>query len=184
MEKDDSTETEVPPKTQHCFSGMGGGESTGKYDGFGNTPIQRGMNVKLNLDCTTSSFQLSPAKYTLVISFLNIENYGDKMADLIERAITIPDERKEVMEMCLASPSTGDFQPINLPGIQAKDSYGAPNISMHISTTGAFQQSPLHSSTIGQKHRPGKAGGGWEDDFDDIIQKEFKATESKSPTNT
>ena len=126
---------------------------------------------------------MSPAKYTLVISFLNIENYGDKMADLIERAITIPDERKEVMEMCLASPSTGDFQPINLPGIQPKDSYGAQNMSMHISTTGAFQQSPLHSSTIGQKHRPGKAGGGWEDDFDDIISKECEATESNNPDN-
>ena len=182
MEKDDSTETEIPPKKQHCFSGMGGGESTGKYDGFGNTPIQRGMNVKLKLDHATFHFSI-PAKYTIVVSFLNIENYGDKMVDLIEKAITIPDERKEVMEMCLASPSTGDFQPINLPGIQSKDSYGAPNISMHISTTGAFQQSPLHSSTIGQKHRPGKAGGGWEDDFDDIIQKECKPTEFKSPTN-
>ena len=58
MEKDDSTEEEVPPKKQHCFSGMGGGESTGKYDGFGNTPIQRGKIVKLKFDCTTSSFQL------------------------------------------------------------------------------------------------------------------------------
>ena len=71
MEKDDSTETEVPLKNQHCFSGMGGGDSTGKYDGFGNTPIQRGMNVKFKLDYKTFSFPLVsiPAKYTLVTSF-------------------------------------------------------------------------------------------------------------------
>ena len=69
MEKDDSTETEVPPKTQHCFSGMGGGESTGKYDGFGNTPIQRGMNVKLSLDCTTSSFQFHLLNILLLYHF-------------------------------------------------------------------------------------------------------------------
>ena len=89
------------------------------------------------------------------------------MAELIEKAITIPDERKEVMEMCLASPSTGDFQPINLPGFQAKDSYRSPSASMHLSTTGAFQSSPIHTTSKGQKHRPGKAGGGWEDDLDD-----------------
>ena len=59
MEKDDSTEEEVPPKKQHCFSGMGGGESTGKYDGFGNTPIQRGMNLKFKLDNKTFSFFLN-----------------------------------------------------------------------------------------------------------------------------
>ena len=45
MENDDSTETEIPPKKQHSFSGMGGGESSGKYDGFGNTPIQRGIHL-------------------------------------------------------------------------------------------------------------------------------------------
>ena len=115
---------------------------------------------------------------------MNIENYGDKMAELIEKAITIPDERKEVMEMCLASPSTGDFQPINLPGIQTKDSYRSPSSSLHTSTTGAFQPSPLHTNLIGQKHRPGKAGGGWEDDFDNLIQKEFEDTESKDYPNT
>ena len=66
MEKDDSTETEVPLKKQHCFSGMGGGDSTGKYDGFGNTPIQRGMNVKFKLGYTTFSFQFT------IESLLNI----------------------------------------------------------------------------------------------------------------
>ena len=103
------------------------------------------------------------------------------MADLIEKAITIPDERKEVMEMCLASPSTGDFQPINLSGIQAaKDSYRSPTNSMNISTSGAFNLSPLQASCIGQKHRPGKAGGGWEDDSEDIYQKEYDQMEPRN----
>ena len=43
MEQDESTETEIPPHKQHTFSGMGGGgENSGKYDGFGNSPIQKG----------------------------------------------------------------------------------------------------------------------------------------------
>ena len=106
------------------------------------------------------------------------------MAELIEKAITIPDERKEVMEMCLASPSTGDFQPINLPGFQAKDSYRLPSASMHLSTTGAFQSSPMHTTSKGQKHRPGKAGGGWDDDFDDNCEKNNENLQSDNSSTT
>ena len=43
MEQDESTEPEVPPQQQHTLSGMGGGEHAGKYDGFGNSPIQKGI---------------------------------------------------------------------------------------------------------------------------------------------
>ena len=106
------------------------------------------------------------------------------MAELIEKAITIPDERKEVMEMCLASPSTGDFQPINLPGFQAKDSYSSPSASMHLSITGAFQSSPMHTTSKGQKHRPGKAGGGWDDDFDDNCEKNNENLQSDNSSTT
>ena len=42
MEHDESTEPEIPPHKQHTLSGMGGGENTGKYDGFGNSPIHKG----------------------------------------------------------------------------------------------------------------------------------------------
>ena len=96
-----------------------------------------------------------------------LENYGDKVADFIEKAITIPDERKEVMEMCLASPSTGDFKPISLPGLQSNsDSYHSNSSSMHITSFGEFPP-PSGSGRVGQKHIPGKAGGGWEDDTQD-----------------
>ena len=42
MEQDESTEPEIPPQQQHNLSGMGGGEYSGKYDGFGNSPIHKG----------------------------------------------------------------------------------------------------------------------------------------------
>ena len=42
MEQDENTEPEIPPQMQHTLSGMGGKESTGKYDGFGNSPIHKG----------------------------------------------------------------------------------------------------------------------------------------------
>ena len=98
---------------------------------------------------------------------LFIENYGDKVADFIEKAITIPDERKEVMEMCLASPSTGDFKPVSLPGIQlSSQSPHSNSNSMHVSNFGGFTSSS-GSGRSGQKHIPGRAGGGWEDDTQD-----------------
>ena len=43
IEQDESTEPDIPPKQQHTLSGMGGGEHLGKYDGFGNSPIQKGI---------------------------------------------------------------------------------------------------------------------------------------------
>ena len=107
------------------------------------------------------------------------------MVDLIEKAITIPDERKEVMEMCLASPSTGDFKPINLSGIQApKDSFRSPSNSMHMSSSSIFNPAPLQASSIGQKHRPGKAGGGWEDDAEDVYQKEYEHIKPRNYAST
>ena len=45
MEQDESTEPEIPPQQQHNLSGMGGGEYSGKYDGFGNSPIHKGNFV-------------------------------------------------------------------------------------------------------------------------------------------
>ena len=92
------------------------------------------------------------------------------MADFIEKAITIPDERKEVMEMCLASPSTGDFKPISLLGLQSSsDSYHSNSSSMNVSRFGEFPPTS-GSGRVGQKHIAGKAGGGWEDDIQDDLQ--------------
>ena len=45
MEQDESNEPEIPPQKQHSLSGMGGKENTGKYDGFGNSPIHKGMYI-------------------------------------------------------------------------------------------------------------------------------------------
>ena len=46
MEQDESNEPEIPPQKQHNLSGMGGKENTGKYDGFGNSPIHKGMDIR------------------------------------------------------------------------------------------------------------------------------------------
>ena len=92
------------------------------------------------------------------------------MVELIEKAITIPDERKEVMEMCLASPSTGDFKPISLSGLHSNsNSYHSNSSSMHMSSISTLRPSS-EVSRIGQKHRPGRAGGGWEEDIEDNQQ--------------
>ena len=89
------------------------------------------------------------------------------MVELIEKAITIPDEKKEVMEMCLASPETGDFKPISLPTLYPKmDPITPSNSPLHTGGFGSFRASP-QVGQVGQKHIPGKAGGGWEDDEED-----------------
>merc|ERR1719188_2783024 len=41
VEKDDSAETEVPPKRLSTLSGLGSSGGAGKYDGFGNSPISK-----------------------------------------------------------------------------------------------------------------------------------------------
>ena len=46
MEQDVGNEPETPPQKQHNLSGMGGKENTGKYDGFGNSPIHKGMYIR------------------------------------------------------------------------------------------------------------------------------------------
>ena len=92
------------------------------------------------------------------------ENYGEKVVELIGQAITIPDERKEVMEMCLASPPTGDFKPISLPSINPKRDTNP----FYLSSKSACSPVAFHNSPGltkgGHKHKPGKVGGGWDDD--------------------
>ena len=86
--------------------------------------------------------------------------------ELIGQAITIPDERKEVMEMCLASPPTGDFKPITLPSITPKrdpTAFYPPSKSVRNSLSSPNSSGLTRS---GQKHKVGRAGGGWDDDVE------------------
>ena len=88
---------------------------------------------------------------------------------MIGQAITIPDERKEVMEMCLASPPTGDFKPISLPSINSNRDTNP----FYLSNKSAYSPVAFHNSSAlakgVQKHKPGKAGGGWDDDVQSDI---------------
>ena len=69
---------------------------------------------------------------------------------MFEQMLTFPDDRKDVLEMCLAAPSTGDYKPIDLPGLKADSAMVASTISNQSSRTSS------------RKHVPGRAGGGWE----------------------
>ena len=46
------------------------------------------------------------------------ENLGHKVLDIIDKAVNIPDQRDEVMKMCLANSEVGDYQPVNVEGIR------------------------------------------------------------------
>ena len=69
--------------------------------------------------------------------------------------MTVPDKRTEVLNMCLATSPTGEYQPVSVP-------------MMNVSTL-KMSQISLTSSTLvtGKKHTPGKAGGGWDSSDDE-----------------
>ena len=46
------------------------------------------------------------------------ENLGHKVLDIIDKAVNIPDQRDEVMKMCLANSEVGDYQPVTVEGIR------------------------------------------------------------------
>ena len=73
------------------------------------------------------------------------------MIDMVEQMLSFPDERREVLELCLAAPSTGEYQPVDLPAL--KTPHCDPSVT------------PRVASSI-PTHVPGKAGGGWESDSD------------------
>ena len=81
--------------------------------------------------------------------------------DMVEQFLTFPDERKEVLEMCLATPSTGDYKPIDLPSLETS----ALDPMMMSSYSNSVN--PMLTSVSVRKHVPGKAGGGWESDDED-----------------
>ena len=83
--------------------------------------------------------------------------------DMVEQFLTFPDERKEVLEMCLATPSTGDYKPIDLPSLETS----ALDPMMMSSYSNSVN--PMLTSVSVRKHVPGKAGGGWESDDEDNV---------------
>lgn len=106
-----------------------------------------------------------------------LANYGDRVAGMIESALTVPDQKKEVLELCLASPSTGDFKPIDLPALQDPAEAlrgrggGAPSLTSSLTS----------STTLNvRKHVPGRAGGGWDSDQEDDDDDDGAASESHS----
>ena len=84
--------------------------------------------------------------------------------EMVEQFLTFPDERKEVLEMCLATPSTGDYKPIDLPSLET------PALDPMMMSSYSNSVNPMLTSVSVRKHVPGKAGGGWEsDDEDDSV---------------
>lgn len=82
------------------------------------------------------------------------------MLDAIEQAVTLPDDRTEVMKMCLTT-NTGDYQPVEVPQVQQ------PPTSDPRSTT---RGRPV----VARPHIPGRAGGGWEEDSEDEAERQLK----------
>jgi len=154
LEGDESLEPETIP--QSSFSGMGAStKSLGRYEGFGS----------------------APAKETL----------GDKMLEMVESMMTsFPvasiDERKEVLEMCLAAPSTGDYQPIQMPGLKKDNEEMMMSSIMVMNNSGSGKR----TATV-RHHVPGKAGGGWEssssgnEDEDDNEKPEVACFRTSAP---
>ena len=88
---------------------------------------------------------------------VNKENLGHKVLDIIDKVTNIPDERAEVLKMCLENSPTGSYEPVPAPALMK-------SVMLKTSTTS------LSSSVIrGKKHKPGKAGGGWESSDEDEI---------------
>jgi hypothetical protein len=90
------------------------------------------------------------------------ENIGHKMLDLIDKAVNSPDERAEVLKLCLENPSVGEFKPVNTQMMSAS--------TVGISQTGLM--TAASAILTGRKHVPGRPGGGWESSDEDIIDEQ------------
>ena len=105
------------------------------------------------------------------------ENLGHKVLDIIDKVTTIPDERAQVLKMCLEPSPTGSYEPVQAPMIKSV---------MKTSTSGS---SVMNSSSFvlkGKKHKPGKIGGGWgssgeEDDDQDQLEQSLSEVSLTSP---
>merc|ERR1719495_549265 len=79
---------------------------------------------------------------------------GDSLRDIVDSVLTVPDPKKQIMDLCLSN-TTGDYQAVCLPiSTEAKQNekkevpYSIKNVKKS------------------KAHTPGRAGGGWDDDED------------------
>jgi len=117
--EDSSSSPETPKLPVVSSAGMGSyGTSSGggKYEGFGNSPINR-------------------------------SSVTDKVRDLLENVMSLPDPKQQIMQLCLEDP-VGDYVPLQL-------------ISEPV------QNDPKRVVTSPKPHIPGRAGGGWESSSED-----------------
>ena len=96
------------------------------------------------------------------------ENLGHKVLDIIDKVTTIPDERAQVLKMCLENSPTGSYEPVQAPMIKSV---------MKTSTSSSTMMNSSSFVLKGKKHKPGKAGGGWgssgeEEDQDDQLEQQ------------
>ncbi|TRY68253.1 hypothetical protein TCAL_07672 [Tigriopus californicus] len=83
------------------------------------------------------------------------ENLGHRILNTLENALTSPDERAEVMAMCLKS-DPGGYTPVSLTTSLSSES-DPP------------QRQVLGLVTPVRTHIPGRAGGGWESSDEDEV---------------
>ena len=100
------------------------------------------------------------------------ENLGHKVLDIIDKVTNIPDERAEVLKMCLENSPTGAYEPVQ------------PMTKSVMKTSSS--SSTMNTSFVlkGKKHKPGKAGGGWgssEEEEEDLGQQSLSEVSLTSP---
>ena len=86
LAEDSSAEPEEMPTSAVSSTGMGSfatGSPAGKYEGFGNSPI-------------------------------NKSSVTDRVRDMMESVMNLPDPKQEIMKLCLEDP-VGDYRPLVLP---------------------------------------------------------------------
>ena len=85
LAEDCRTDPEQMPVSVLSGSGMGSfnSNSTGKYEGFGSSPI-------------------------------NKSTVTDRVRDMMESVMNLPDPKQEIMKLCLEDP-VGDYRPLVLP---------------------------------------------------------------------
>ena len=86
--EDSSAEPEEMPVSAVSSTGMGSfstSSTAGKYEGFGNSPI-------------------------------NKSTVTDRVRDMMESVMNLPDPKQEMLKLCLEDP-VGDYQPLVLPSL-------------------------------------------------------------------
>ena len=115
---DSSSQPEQLPVSAVSSTGMGSSNSTGKYEGFGNSPINRATVT-------------------------------DRVRDMLESVMNLPDPKQQIMKLCLDDP-VGDYKPLVLPSPPVRAVRAASS-----------------SSCLPKPHKPGRAGGGWSSSSED-----------------